>query len=47
MEEHFSFFAPEDRPIEVSAEVYYLYQPRLIQETEMKMELGKERKVIP
>lgn len=47
VEEHFDFYAPEDRPIDVTAEVYYLYQPRLIQETEMKVELGRGKKVIP
>ncbi|MBI2082151.1 MAG: hypothetical protein HYT76_01145 [Deltaproteobacteria bacterium] len=46
-EEHFTFFAPSDRPLEVETSVYYLYQPRLIQETEMHMELGREKVVLP
>lgn len=45
--EHFSFLVPEGRPIEIEARLYYLYQPRLIQETEMKVELGKEKAVVP
>ncbi len=46
-EEHFSFLAPSGKAIEVEVETYYHYQPRLIQETEMKIELGKERIVVP
>lgn len=45
--EHFTFMAPEGKPIEVEATAYYLYQPRLIQETEMKVDLGKEKAVVP
>lgn len=47
VEEHFSFYAPENKPIEITAEVYYLYQPRLIQETEMKIQLSREKRVVP
>ena len=45
--EHFTFLAPEGKAVELEALVYYLYQPRLIQETEMKVELGKEKAVVP
>ncbi len=45
--EYFSFLAPEGKPIEVEAMVYYLYQPRLIQETEMKVDLGSQKAVVP
>lgn len=45
--EHFTFYAPKNRPLEVEAAVYYLYQPRLIQETEMKVELGRGHTAIP
>lgn len=45
--EHFTFLVPTGKSIEVEALLYYLYQPRLIQETEMKVELGTEKAVVP
>ena len=40
--EHFEFYAPEGKKVEIQATLYYLYQPRIIQETEMKVKLGEE-----
>lgn len=45
--EHFTFLAPEGKPVEIKAEAHYLYQPRLIQETEMKVPLGSQKTVVP
>ncbi len=45
--EHFSFLAPAGgRPVEIEVDLRYLYQPRLIQETEMEVELGREKTVL-
>ena len=45
--EDFTFFVPEGKLVEIEAKIYYLYQPRLIQETEMRVDLGTEKAVIP
>lgn len=45
--EYFTLLVPEGKPVEVEATVYYLYQPRLIQETEMKVNLGSQKTVVP
>ena len=45
--EDFTFLAPEGKVIDIEVQVYYLYQPRLIEETEMKVELGTESQKIP
>ncbi len=46
-EEHFSFYAPEGKRVDLRVSAYYLYQPRIIQETEMKVEIGSEETVLP
>lgn len=46
-DEHFTFLVPEGKSVEVEALLYYSYQPRLIQETEMRIDLGKEKTVVP
>ncbi|MBI2067722.1 MAG: hypothetical protein HYW02_05995 [Deltaproteobacteria bacterium] len=45
--EHFTFFVPQERALEISARLYYLYQPRLIQETEMRVDLGGGSLILP
>lgn len=41
--EHFSFLAPKGKPVEVETSVFYVYQPGLAKEIEMKVELDKKK----
>ncbi|MBI1909484.1 MAG: hypothetical protein HYS22_04885 [Deltaproteobacteria bacterium] len=45
--EDFTFYAPEGKKIEIRLSLYYLYQPRIIHETEMKVILGEEKTTLP
>lgn len=46
-DEHFTFLVPEGKSVEVETLLYYSYQPRLIQETEMRVDLGRQKAVVP
>lgn len=45
--EYFELLVPEGKPVDIEVQAYYLYQPYLIEQTEMKVDLGKEKVTVP